>query len=1452
MTASLIQLSSLPARCADFLRALVCVGQGVRRAVAGVVFLGALAGTAVAAPVVTGVDTPAAGAYPGGTALDFFVFFNEAVNVTGVPRIAITLNSGVVYANYFAGSGATTLRFRYVTAAGNSDPDGITLSGSIDLNGGTMKNAALQDAGLVLSNVGPTAGIIIEAVPLVVTTVAVPTSGLYKAGATLDFTVNFNKVVNVSTGGLPFLPITLDGGGAPFAIYVSGSGSSSLLFRYTVGTTDLDLTGLQLSGTINVNGATLRDAALNNADPTLNGVGGTSAVVIDGVAPTVVSSNRVGPASTKATSVAFSITFNESVSGVDVTDFELTKTGTAVGTLSSLVPTSPGTFTMNVTGVAGDGTLRLDLKSSGTGIVDAAGNAAVTGFTGGETITIDNTVPTASIGAPSSPDTDSGPVSFTVTYTGAEVVTLSPADVELNASAGVTASVQVSGTGLVTRVITLTNIQGAGTIGISLAASTASDLAGNVAPGAGPSALVATNQAPALVQAIGAKSVGYKTPFTFVVPAGMFVDPNVGQNLAYSVSGLPSGITFDPVTRAFSGMAAIGTSVIVVTATDDGTPARSASSSFNLSIIKAVLTVKADDKSRAYGSANPALTVTYAGFVGGETLATSGVTGAPALTTTATTDSAVGTFPINVALGDLAATNYSFVTAPGTLTVNKAVLTIKADDKSRAYNTLTPTLTASITGFVNGETSSVLLGAPILSTSATATSAPGTYPITVSAGSLLASNYAFTNLVNGTLTITPSQLTIVLEGLNRVYNGQPQPVSATTTPSGSPLIFTYDGSPTAPTNAGSYTVQATSADSNFGGTATGTLVIAKASQTLTFTLPSITIGVPVALSATASSGLPVSYSIVSGNATVVGNLLTVNDGALVTVRAMQAGNGNYNAVSVDRSSGSTNRVAQAINVTSPGDKLTTSAPFAVVATSTSGLPVTITLVSGPATLSGSTVTLTGAAGTVLLRLSQAGNSTYLPATDVMLSIAVSSTGSSTYFGAVLSGAGGTRNGDIGATYQSASNQGTLLIVAPALLVNTAVDFSLTGNSFTRTVDVTNGSPLPLTITGQISNGVLSGTIEPIGQTFNAPLLATEGGQAPFAGFYRLTALGTSKGTTYVAVGPQGQTLVLSVLPLSRVSGTTTLGLDGTFAFTSGSTLVQGKVDAQTGAITSTVAAQSLPIISFAGVRASISPNDRLVNLSARSKANGDASPLITGFVVAGTAPKTVLVRGVGPGLLPFGVQGVLENPTVRIFNGGTKVAENTRWTTASNVADVRTTSARIGAFALDEASADSALLVTLNPGLYTVHVTGGTGIALAEVYDASANPQLESQRLVNISVRNEAGSGDETLIGGFIVSGNAPKRVLIRGIGPTLSDFGVTGVLADPLLKIFAGGALVAENDNWSTDSIQGSTLGFALQPGSKDSAILVTLAPGPYTAQVTSAIAGAKGVALIEVYEVQ
>jgi hypothetical protein len=159
-----------------------------------------------------------------------------------------------------------------------------------------------------------------------------------------------------------------------------------------------------------------------------------------------------------------------------------------------------------------------------------------------------------------------------------------------------------------------------------------------------------------------------------------------------------------------------------------------------------------------------------------------------------------------------------------------------------------------------------------------------------------------------------------------------------------------------------------------------------------------------------------------------------------------------------------------------------------------------------------------------------------------------------------------------------------------------------------------------------------------------------------------------------------------------------------------------------------------------------------------------------------------------------------------------------------------------------------------------------TGIALAEVYDASANPGAETQRLVNLSTRGMVEAGEGMLIGGFVIQGDHAKRVLIRGIGPRLALFGVPGALSDPRLAVYRGQTMVAQNDNWSTPAPVNATPipataaelaavaeavgAFALGAGSLDAAVLVTLPPGAYTAQVSGA-GTSTGVALVEIYEV-
>ena len=264
----------------------------------------------------------------------------------------------------------------------------------------------------------------------------------------------------------------------------------------------------------------------------------------------------------------------------------------------------------------------------------------------------------------------------------------------------------------------------------------------------------------------------------------------------------------------------------------------------------------------------------------------------------------------------------------------------------------------------------------------------------------------------------------------------------------------------------------------------------------------------------------------------------------------------------------------------------------------------------------------------------------------------------------------------------------------------------------------------------------------------------------------------------------------------------------------------------------------------------------LVNLSARASVGTGANVVIPGITVRGTKPKTLLIRAAGPALAAFGVGGTLANPSLGVFDSrGDRVLANDNWSDVPNLGELRAATAAQGAFALPEGGRDAAMLVTLPPGGYTVQVAGaGTGaaaqgVAIVEVYEADANPST----LVNLSCRANVGVDDNILIAGFAISGVAPKRVLIRAVGPTLGALGVTGALSDPRLEVVnqATGSTAAANDNWTADlaNVFSSVGAFALNPGSTDAAVVATLPPGSYTAKVSGANRGT-GVALVEVYE--
>jgi hypothetical protein len=251
---------------------------------------------------------------------------------------------------------------------------------------------------------------------------------------------------------------------------------------------------------------------------------------------------------------------------------------------------------------------------------------------------------------------------------------------------------------------------------------------------------------------------------------------------------------------------------------------------------------------------------------------------------------------------------------------------------------------------------------------------------------------------------------------------------------------------------------------------------------------------------------------------------------------------------------------------------------------------------------------------------------------------------------------------------------------------------------------------------------------------------------------------------------------------------------------------------------------------------------RLFGISTRMQTLTGNNVLIGGFIIGGSVPKTVVVRAKGPSLTALGVTGALQNPTMTIVPGSGPVLTNDDWQTDANAAALSASG-----FAPTDPH-ESAILTTLAPGGYTAIVSGvgnTTGVALVEVYEID-HPEIP---LVGISTRGQVLTGNNVMIGGFIIQGTGPQQVVVRAKGPSLTAQGVTGALANPTLTIVPGTGPTMTNDDWQTDPNAAALLASGFAPTDPhESAILVTLQPGAYTA-IVSGVGGTTGVGLVEVY---
>lgn len=256
------------------------------------------------------------------------------------------------------------------------------------------------------------------------------------------------------------------------------------------------------------------------------------------------------------------------------------------------------------------------------------------------------------------------------------------------------------------------------------------------------------------------------------------------------------------------------------------------------------------------------------------------------------------------------------------------------------------------------------------------------------------------------------------------------------------------------------------------------------------------------------------------------------------------------------------------------------------------------------------------------------------------------------------------------------------------------------------------------------------------------------------------------------------------------------------------------------------------------------PPAQLANISTRLSVESGDNVLIGGFIITGNEPKKLIVRGMGPSLAAAGLANALVDPELELFNGmGSAIAFNNNWPENANAQQIVESTLAPGN------GAEAAILVSLDPGLYTAILRGvnqTTGVGLIELYDLGLGAD---SRLANISTRGFVQTGDNVLIGGMIVVGGNPQRVIVRAIGPSLADAGVAGALADPTLELHdSNGSVIALNDNWRSDQ-QAEIIATTIPPTKgAESAIVERLQPGNYTAVVRGA-QNSTGVALVEVY---
>jgi len=498
---------------------------------------------------------------------------------------------------------------------------------------------------------------------------------------------------------------------------------------------------------------------------------------------------------------------------------------------------------------------------------------------------------------------------------------------------------------------------------------------------------------------------------------------------------------------------------------------------------------------------------------------------------------------------------------------------------------------------------------------------------------------------------------------------------------------------------------------------------------------------PFTVTATSSSGLPVTLTVASGPATISGNTATPTGAGTVVLTASQAGNGTYAAATnVTQSfvvtACAVPPTAQTITFAAIAGHTACDAPFTVTATSSSGLPVTLTVASGPATISGNTATPTGA-GTVVLTASQAGNGTFAAATNVTQSFVVTACA-------------------VPPTAQT--------ITFAAIAGHTACDAPFT-------VTATSSSGLPVTLTVTSGPATISGnTVTPTGAG-TVVLTASQAGNGTFAA---ATSVTQSFVVTACVGTPTPQTITFPAIPahtacdapFTFVYPVASSGLTVTLNVSGPATISGGNVITLTGAGTVVLTATQVGNSTFTA-----------------------APTVVRSFAVGACGVLPVITS-------PFDVQsgGAPVSPNAQVGMIGTPFTYQI--TATGSPTSFSATNLPPGLSLNSLTGAITGTPTVMDTWFVTIGATNAAGTSTEAVIVTIAGGP--SSRIVNFSARAVSGPGDQALVMGFFVSGNG-KNLLVRGIGPSLTALGISNALADPFLTLSGAAGTIATNDDWQT-----------------------------------------------------